>query len=213
LIGSNVLKELILKESQESVGASILVSGLADNHSLEKLDLENAFVRDEGSETFRALCESLRGNTTLRHLNAISDNSVHLDGICVTALRLDTMSLETLFLDFNKMTSCGIAALAQSLQGPCALKELSIRRCDLDDTELLQLGDALTSNGSLDDLDVRYNDFTHNGASQFFELLPQMKSLKAVYGLIITEDAVASTEMVGMALLVGLRKISSYKRS
>jgi hypothetical protein len=205
LIGYNVLKELILAGTEESVGASILVSGLSDNHSLERLDLDRAFVDGEGPETFRALCESLRGNTTLRYLK-VSNNGVRLDGVCVTALKLDTMSLQILDLDFNSFTSCGIAALAQSLQGPCTLKKLSLRDCDLDDTGLLQLGEALTSNISLEDLDVRENDITHNGACQFFELLPPMKGLREVYGLMIIGDGVPPTEAVGMALLDGLRE-------
>jgi hypothetical protein len=214
LIGYNVLRELILADTQESVGASILASSLADNHSLEKLDLERAFVNGEGSETFRALCQSLRGNTTLRHLD-VRDNGVRLDGICVTALKLDTMSLERLDLDGNDVTSCGVTALAQSLQGPCTLKELNLFRCNLDDTGLLKLGEALTSNVSLEGLDVRVNDITHNGACQFFELLPQMKGLKAVYGLMINGDDVPPirpTEAVGMALLDGLQKNTKLQK-
>jgi Ran GTPase-activating protein (RanGAP) involved in mRNA processing and transport len=62
-------------------------------------------------------------------------------------------------------------------------KRAELRSCDLDDTGLLTR-EALTSNVSLEVLDVRCNDFTHNGA-QFFELLPQMKGLKAVYGLVV----------------------------
>jgi hypothetical protein len=115
LMGYNFLRELKLAEADDSVGASILASGLSDNHSLEKLDLRRAFVDGEGVEgveTFLALCESLRGNTALRYLN-VGYNGVDLDGVCATALKLDTMSLETLNLDHNVVTSCGIAALAQ----------------------------------------------------------------------------------------------------
>jgi hypothetical protein len=205
LIGYNVLRELILSGTEGSVGTSILASGLSDNHSLEKLDLESTFVDGEGSETFRALCESLRGNMTLRYLNA-RYNFVLLDGICATALKLDTMSLETLYLNHNRVTSCGIAELARRLQGPCALKDLSLEGCGLDDTGLLQLGEALTSNVSLEVLDVRKNAFTHNGVSQFFDLLPQMKSLKSVYGLVAVMNDVPPTEAVGKALLDGLHK-------
>jgi hypothetical protein len=93
-----------------------------DTVSLEKLNLKCTFVDDEGSETFRGLCESLRGNTTLRYFN-VRCNYVRLDGFCATALKLDTMSLETLDLNANTVTSCGIAALDQSLQGPCPLKK------------------------------------------------------------------------------------------
>jgi hypothetical protein len=80
---------------------------------------------------------------------------------------------------------------------------------DLDDTGLLKLREALTSNDALEVLDhVKYNGFTHNGASQFFELLPQMKGLKKVYGLVIMGHGVGvpPTEAVGMALVDGLRE-------
>jgi Ran GTPase-activating protein (RanGAP) involved in mRNA processing and transport len=188
-----------------------LGSGLSDNHSLEKLNLETTFVDSEASETFRALCKSLRGNTTLRNLD-VSYNNVCLDGACATALKLDAASLETLNLNGNNGTSCGIAALAQSLRGPCTLKELSLVRCSLDDTGLLKLGEALTSNVSLEILGVRRNNFTHNGACQFFELLPQMKGLKTVYGLVIGRNGVPPPEAVGMALLDGLRKNTKLQK-
>jgi hypothetical protein len=211
LLGYNVLRELILVDTSASVGASVLASGLSDNHSLEKLDLNGAFVRGEGSETFRALCESLRGNTTLRYLN-VRRNGVVLDGICVTVLKLDKMCLETFVLHSNSITSCGIAALTQSLQGPCTLKKLSLVYCDLDDTGLLKLGEALTSNVSLEDLGVGGNDITHNGACQFFELLPQMKGLKAVDGLVVKRYNVPPTEAIGIALLDGLRKNTKLRK-
>jgi Ran GTPase-activating protein (RanGAP) involved in mRNA processing and transport len=205
LLGYNILRELILVDTSASVGPSTLASGLSDNRSLEKLNLAGTFVVSESPETFRALCESLRGNTTLRNLD-VRNNGVRLDGVSVTALKLDTMSLESLQLGCNDVTSCGIAALAQSLRGPCTLKELSVALCRLDDTGLLKLGEALTTNDTLEVLDVRGNEFTHNGASQFFDLLPQMKGLKAVYGLVAKRSGVAPTEAVGLALVDGLRK-------
>jgi hypothetical protein len=53
---------------------------------------------------------------------------------------------------------------------------------------------------------VRKNAFTHNGVSQFFELLPQMKGLKSVFGLVTVRNDGPPTEGVGMALANGLRK-------
>jgi Ran GTPase-activating protein (RanGAP) involved in mRNA processing and transport len=211
LLGYNALRELVLADTNASVGASILGSGLSDSHSLEKLNLEGTFLEREGPETFRTLCESLRGITTLRFLS-VRDNGVRLDSACAEALKLDTMSSETLDLDYNNVTSCGIAALAQSLRGPCTLKELSLMECQLDNTGLLKLGEALTTNDALEVLNVRDNDITHTGASQFCDMLPQMKGLKAVYGL-ITDLSDAPTDAVGLALVHGLQKIRSYKTS
>jgi Ran GTPase-activating protein (RanGAP) involved in mRNA processing and transport len=207
----NVLRELMLADTEESVCASILASGLSDNHSLEKLNLQSAFRGSEGPETFLALCESLRGNTTLRYLN-VRGNDVPLDEVCTTALKLDTMSLETLDLDYSDLTSCGIAALAEGLQGPCTLKELTLMACELDDPGLLLLGEALTTNDTLEVLDVRSNNFTHSGASQFFDLLSQMKGLKSVYGLVNKRNGVAPTEAFGMALVDGVRENTKLQK-
>jgi hypothetical protein len=102
-MGYNVLRELILAYASCSIGESILASGLSENHSLEKLDLRSAFVNDEDTESFRALCERLRGNTTLRYLD-VSGNVERFDGVCATALKLDTMPLETLDLSNTIVT-------------------------------------------------------------------------------------------------------------
>jgi hypothetical protein len=109
-------------------------------------------------------------------------------------------------LDYNNVTSCGVAALAQSLRGPCTLKELSLMACQLDDTGLLKLGEALTTNDALEVLNVIDNDITLTGASQFYDLLPQMKGLKAVYGLMSGLMSDDPTDAVGLALVHGLRK-------
>jgi hypothetical protein len=201
LIGYNVLRELILADASASIGAF----SLSDNHSIERLDLESTFVDGEGTETFHALCESLRGNTTLRYLS-VANNGIFLDGVCATALKLDTMSLVTLVLNSNYVYSCGIAALAEGLRGPCTLKELSLRACDLNDADLLKLGEALTSNISLEILDVRETDCSRDGASQFFKLLSHMKGLKTVYGLVIMGDELAPTKTFCKALVDGLRR-------
>jgi hypothetical protein len=115
-------------------------------------------------------------------------------------------------MDLNTLTSCGIAALAKSLHGPSTLKVLRLRQCQLDDTGLLKLGEVLTTNDALEVLDVSYNNFTNNGASQFFDLLPQMKGLKAIYGLTNGLVADTLTEAVGLALVNGLRKNSTLQK-
>jgi hypothetical protein len=64
----------------------------------------------------------------------------------------------------------------------------------------------LTANVSFEVLDVRGNSFTHDGVSQFLDLLPKMNGLKIAYGLLVKRDGVAPTEAVGMALVVGIRE-------
>jgi hypothetical protein len=73
---------------------------------------------------------------------------------------------------------------------------------------LLNLGEALTRNVSLEILDVRYNRFTLDGASQFFKMPPKMKGLKEVYGLVAARNGVAQTE----ALVDGLRKNTKLEK-
>jgi Ran GTPase-activating protein (RanGAP) involved in mRNA processing and transport len=214
LLGYNVLRELNMFLMVDSSDAATFTNGLSANRSIERLNVEATFARGESTEsteTFRALCESLRGNTTLRYLT-IGYNDVRLNGVCATALELNTTSLVTLDLNSNNVTSCGIAAIAQGLQGPCSLKELSLDQCSLTDTGLLLLGEALTTNVSLEILDVDRNDFTHDGVSQFFGLLPQMSGLKVVYGLVATRNDIAPTEALGLALIEGLQKSTKLQK-
>jgi hypothetical protein len=66
-------------------------------------------------------------------------------------LKLDTMSLDNFIL----MTSCGIAALAQSLQGPCKILDLTGYA-----VSFLRRGTAQTRGGSTkrcSKFDVRVN--------------------------------------------------------
>jgi hypothetical protein len=63
-----------------------------------------------------------------------------------------------------------VAALAQSLQGPCTLKELSLGDPTTRDCSARE---ALTSNVSLEVLDVRDNDFHPQRSLSFFELFPR----------------------------------------
>jgi hypothetical protein len=69
----------------------------------------------------------------------------------------------------------------------------------------------LTTNDVLEVLDVAGNVFTDNGATQFFDLLPQMKGLKAVYGL--SNGLIGGiTDGVGLALVGGLRKNTKLQK-
>jgi hypothetical protein len=156
LLGYNVLRELNTFLTVDSIDAATLTYGLSNNRSIETLNVVAAFVDENASETFRALCETLHGNTTLRYL-AIGSNK-------------------------------------------------------LADTGLLLLGEALTTNVSLEILDMDHNDFTHDGVSQFFGLLPQMNSLKVVYGLVTTRNDIVPTEALGLALVEGLRKNTKLQK-
>jgi hypothetical protein len=69
----------------------------------------------------------------------------------------------------------------------------------------------LATNVILDVLDMVGNDFTHNGISQFFDLLPQMKGLKAAYGL-RNGNGANLTEAVEMALVDGLRENTKLQK-
>jgi hypothetical protein len=78
---------------------------------------------------------------------------------------------------------------------------------------LLLLGEALTTNVSLAILDVMdRNDFTHYGVFKFFGLLPQMNSLKVVYGLVTTRNDIAPTKALGLALVQGLRNNTKLQK-
>jgi hypothetical protein len=110
----------------------------------------------------------VKADSDTRHLD-VRDNGVILDSVCATALKLDTMSLESLISITTVLPVAKNAALSQDLQGPCTLKELMLRNST---TQAQNPSGGLDSNVSLEVLDCEYM-ISHNGACQFFELFPR----------------------------------------
>jgi hypothetical protein len=157
----------------------------------------------------RAVCESLQGNSFLRELD-LSENSISLDVDCAIALNdlLGSTTLRVLKLFDNRVTNEGIELLARGLQGNSSLIELDLQGCDISDEGLLNLGEALVENSTLEILRL-HDAFGQDAVSQFFELLPQMKSLKE---LCFNHDYLMEKEEYCVMVVDSLRKNTSLQR-
>jgi hypothetical protein len=149
---------------------------LRQNCTLETIDLNyNSLEPDQ----CRAICESLRGSSCLRELN-LSFNQITFDDHGAQALNdfLENTPLRVMDLSGNQITTQGIALLADGLRRIIFLRELSLIACQISNDGLLQLGEALVQNSTLETIQLEDNEFSEDTVSRFFQLLPQMDGLK-----------------------------------
>jgi Ran GTPase-activating protein (RanGAP) involved in mRNA processing and transport len=179
---------------------------LSSNCVFETLNLCKVGIQ---SLAFRAVCESLQGNSCIRELD-ISENPFSLDIECAIALTnlLSSTTLQVLRSFDTRTTNEGIELLARSLQGNSSLRELDLEWCEIGNNGLLKLGEALVENSTLKILRL-CDDFGAEAVSQFFELLPQMKGLKE---LRLSHCDVMNNEELCVAVVDGLRKNTSLQR-
>jgi hypothetical protein len=88
------------------------------------------------------------------------------------------------------------------------LRELCLKFCGISDEELIQLGEALVENSTLEIIRLEGNDFDQDALSQFFQLLPQMDGLMEL-GLYVFD---VDSEDLYSAAVDGLRENTSLQR-
>jgi Ran GTPase-activating protein (RanGAP) involved in mRNA processing and transport len=172
--------------------------------------LEIIELRDNalGLNQCRAICESLRGSSCLRELD-LSANDIILDDHSAQALNdlLESTPLQMIIFGFNQITTQGTAVLANGLRGNSFLRELWLSDCGIIGEGLIQLGEALVENSTLEIIHLDGNDLDQHALSRFFQLLPQMDGLKE---LCLTELGVDSEELHS-TVVDGLRENTSLQ--
>jgi Ran GTPase-activating protein (RanGAP) involved in mRNA processing and transport len=236
LEGNYTLESLVLNFGKiKGVEGAAAVQNLWRNKTLKHLDLSSNFYEEGEAPTgfpadlsrncifetlnlrgvglqshqCRAICESLQENSCLRVLD-LSNNDIYLDAECATALNdlLGSTTLRVLDFSVNRgVANEGIGLLACGLQGNSSLRELNLQRCEIGNEGLLNLGEALVENSTLEILRLR-DDFGQDGVVKFFQLLPQMEGLMA---LCIASDDMVSEEF-WVAVVDGLRKNTGLQR-
>ena len=181
---------------------TVFPEGLPKNTALERLGLGHL-----NSADFLVIVESLNGSTCIQTLYFCGEGIISLDDSCGTALRrlLESSPIQELSLDGQPVTSEGKTALVEGFQNNTSLRDLCLSGCFVNNKCLLELGEALVVNTTLEILDLTHNVFDAENLSLFFGLLPRMKGLKTLMLSIIN----INNESVGMALLDGLRVNSS----
>ena len=161
-------------------GMKSLASALEMNGSLEEMNLSGNRVGT--GIGYMALGESLKRNRGLKTLNI---SYCDIDEQCMKSLASAfemNSSLAVLDLSWNNaVTGIGLMALGESLKRNRGLKTLNISHCGIDDQGMKSLASALEMNGSLEELDLGWNDaVTGIGLTALGESLKRNRGLKSL---------------------------------
>jgi hypothetical protein len=152
------VSRLHLASRRGAFQAAILAEAFRGNISLENLELEIGDWELPNHDDLFLLLSALCGHSRLKQLNIqdmdLSDRTLQALGDMM--LHPDSR-LEEVNLKYPKMP-LNVSVLAPAIaQNPPSFKELDISFCELVDTEVLPLIDALTRNTHMETLDLSYN--------------------------------------------------------
>jgi len=123
LTGGRAARYLWLKRNPLGPEGATAVARLVREHpNLRLLDLQETGILDRGLVT---LCDSLRGNQTLRTLY-LDGCGIRAEGAIALAEVLNTTAIRNLFISVNAIRDEGCVALAAALRDNKTLKRLSL---------------------------------------------------------------------------------------
>ena len=141
-------------------GALAFADALQKNSTLAQLDLSFNGIGDLGTE---AICKVLQANHVMTHLslggNTIGDSGAEA---FAGALQSPAIQLSLVNLEWCKITSLGVEALAGALQTNRSLKCLSLKCSDIS-CSATALAEALRLNRTLTHLDLSGNNISDLG--------------------------------------------------
>lgn len=159
-----------------------LLSQMVANENLEELDFSHCTIGDDGAT---AIAKFLKGRKKLRSVN-VCNNKIRETGIGALAFVLtqpECSPLDYLDLRLNTFGDAGFKYLASALiRENAKIQTLILSCCDLSHESGILLGEMLTRNGVLIDLDVSNNRLgeaagraidaatSHNKTLQFLDL-------------------------------------------
>jgi Ran GTPase-activating protein (RanGAP) involved in mRNA processing and transport len=204
---NDTLKHLTISDCASDDDVTGFPTVLLENCTLETIDLSENTL---GLNHCHAICESLRRSSCLRELN-LSGNDIVLDDHGAQALNdlLENTPLRMMDVSQNQITTQGIAVLAHGLRGNSFLRELRLEFCGIRNDGLIQLGEALVENSTLEIVRLEGNVFDQDVVSRFFQLLPQMDGLKELY---LSPVFDMDSEELQSAVVDSLRENTSLQR-
>lgn len=169
---SPTIKKLYLfSESLTCEDIRLLADAIKNNTYLTELGLNNNKFKDDG---LRALSDALPFSViTFLDLSA---NSFTNKGLIYFFQKLNTTSIRNLNLQFNKIDSIGIEALAKALTNNTRLIQLNINHNEFNDTSAISLIQSLNSN-YLQQLFMAKNNLTDSFGNELANLLKNDTSL------------------------------------
>ncbi|WVZ12012.1 hypothetical protein V8G54_016542 [Vigna mungo] len=148
---------------------------LANNSSIEKLQLNSADLGDAGA---KAIAEMLKKNSSLRVLE-LNNNMIEYSGFSSLAgALLENNSIRNIHLNGNYGGALGANALAKALESNKLLRELHLHGNSIGDEGIRSLMAGLSAHkGKLTLLDIGNNSLTSKGAFHVAEYVKKSRSL------------------------------------
>eukprot|EP00754_Rhynchopus_humris_P035644 Rhum_TRINITY_DN17182_c0_g1::Rhum_TRINITY_DN17182_c0_g1_i1::g.165443::m.165443 len=148
--------KLALSSQTLAAQGSLAVAHALAHSKFSHIELCNCYVNDEGC---RAICEALKGNTFLKHLNLSGNNFGSESADHLRDLLLGNTSLESLLLEWNSlgMKPVPFARLCEAVACSKTLTSIDLRNNRIGYESAHAVAKMVEANSSLTQLDLRWN--------------------------------------------------------
>jgi hypothetical protein len=183
LAGNATLQSFCLSGSQvDDEAAEALATGFQSNCHLRSIQLSGCGLTDSGVSS---IVMALLNNRSLQRLS-LYGNSIRSEGLAAISKLLHSHQSTLVELDISGDPHSGglqggleLASLLSSLRENTRLRKLVMKDCHLQDDDLTKFVEMLCSNDTLEDVDLRCNQFSPAGIKTIFAAsLLHMKGLK-----------------------------------
>ncbi|XP_062892855.1 NACHT, LRR and PYD domains-containing protein 3-like [Mobula hypostoma] len=148
------------------------ISTLSTNHSLREVELDLS-SNELGDSGVKLLSEALRKIKCKIQRLILESVGLRAAGVVDLASALSTnRSLTELFLTENELGDSGVKLVSEALRNPaCKIQKLSLDSVDITAAGVVDLTSALSTNRSLTELDLAYNELGDSGMKRLSKAL------------------------------------------
>ena len=170
------LQSLKLKNITKEA-AELIFEIIRTNKALQKLDLSNNTLSDDGAVT---IGDGLKYNNTLLELNISHNNITNKGTMNITeAIQVNT-ALKRLDISNNILSDDGATAISNCLKCNSCLLELYISHTGITNKGTKEIADAIQINSTIQNIDISKNYITIEGLVYFMEAVKNNCTLQVV---------------------------------